>query len=584
MFAKIPQRPMHVIRWILAIGWVGLTASLLFGDRTGIGLFTWAARKGTSVFWGTIVPTAILVLLVFGHEGWRRLCPLGFMSQIAQHLGIKAPKRVAEESWLGTYHLYVQFGLLFLGLVLRLVWFNGNPVALGILFIATIVAAVAVGWRYGGRSWCHYFCPMSPVQTVISGPRGIFASAAHTAPPLSLRQSKCRDWDRKQQKQVSACVTCKSPCVDIDAERTYWEELFKPGRQLVQYGYLGLVVGFFGYFFIYSGTWSYYYEGLFYSAAEAGNIWEPGMVLTAIPRIVAIPATLLVAATAVTLVCRQAERLYKGYLLRASQHRDLDPEFLSERARHQVFAIVTVLAYNLFFAFGWRTLIPMDSSLHHVFTLLMALLSAWWLYRNFDRESARYQREGEIVTLRRQLKKLPVDLSPYLNGRRLEDLDPDELYLLANTVPQVSQDIARELYKGLVEESLEKDRGDSQRTWAWLEGMQKPLGLSEREGTAVLTEIGRVNPELVRTAISQSQSDRTLLGYYRTGLTAVAESDPGFSSGTPAVPTQSAAGDRTVVGDALDGRTVVSPPTAEDLTGGRAGDPRDRTNVSRPEE
>jgi len=221
MISKISQKPMHLIRWGLAIGWIGLILSLFFGHLSGLPPLEWAHRKGTSNFLGIIVPSAIIILLVFGHEGWRRVCPLAFMSQISQKLGIKSPSRIAENSWLGKNHLYIQFGLLFLGLALRLIWFNDNPIALGILLVVTILSAIVIGYLYGGRSWCHYFCPMSPVQTVISGPRGIFTSSAHTAPPLSLTHSKCRTWDATQNKDVSACVTCKSPCVDIDAEKTY---------------------------------------------------------------------------------------------------------------------------------------------------------------------------------------------------------------------------------------------------------------------------------------------------------------------------------------------------------------------------
>ena len=510
MFAKIPQRSMHVVRWILAIGWLGLIGSLLIGNVTGIPFLEWSHKKGTSIFWGTIVPAAIAILIVFGHEGWRRICPLGFMSQISQRLGLRSPKRIEEDSWLGTYHLYVQCGLLFLGLGLRLLWCNGSPIALGILCLVTIVAAILVGYRYGGRSWCHYFCPMSPVQTAIGGPRGLFSSAAHTAPPMSLTQSKCRTWDKDQGKEISACVTCKSPCVDIDAEQTYWEELLKPGRQLLQYGYLGLVVGFFGYFLLYDGGWDYYYEGMFYRAREAGNLWSPGFFFTDIPRVVAIPLTLAVAAALTTSLGYFLERSYKGYLLRNADNLDIPEAEIRERARHRIFCIFTAIAFNAFFAFGWRTLISPESVLHHGLTLAATLPSAWWLYRNFNRDRARYTLEGESMTLRRQIKKLPIDLSEHLGQRSIEDLRPEELDLLANILPQISRGSALQLFTGLVEELADKGWHNPQENWAWLDRVQTRLGIDDDDREQALKVVGLTRPNLLRALTQNSDNDRTL--------------------------------------------------------------------------
>ncbi len=36
-----------------------------------------------------VVPSAIFVVLVFGHEFWRRICPLYFFSQLPRALGMK---------------------------------------------------------------------------------------------------------------------------------------------------------------------------------------------------------------------------------------------------------------------------------------------------------------------------------------------------------------------------------------------------------------------------------------------------------------------------------------------------------------
>jgi hypothetical protein len=43
---------------------------------------------GARIFWGMVVPCSILILVILGHETWRRICPLSFLSQIPRALGI----------------------------------------------------------------------------------------------------------------------------------------------------------------------------------------------------------------------------------------------------------------------------------------------------------------------------------------------------------------------------------------------------------------------------------------------------------------------------------------------------------------
>ena len=80
-----------------------------------------------------------------------------------------------------------------------------------------------------------------------------------------------------QGQEVSACDGCKSLCLDIDAERSYWGELKKPGRRLVQYGYLGMVFAYYFYYFFYAGNWNYYFSGAWtHEESQLANIFAPG--------------------------------------------------------------------------------------------------------------------------------------------------------------------------------------------------------------------------------------------------------------------------------------------------------------------
>ncbi|MFM2315459.1 MAG: hypothetical protein RLZZ04_4737, partial [Cyanobacteriota bacterium] len=294
MFSQLPESRMHWIRWILTIAWLLVIASLFYDPWTsaltepnhpwsplrlpnnciqvqGVFLAEKPYPLGTTIFWGVIVPAAIFILLVFGHELWRRICPLSFLSQIPRALGWQRQfkrenkktgkvryelAKVNADSWLGRNYLYLQFGWLFVGLCGRILFFNADRLVLAGWMLFTIAAAIAVGYFYGGKSWCQYFCPMAPVQSIYSEPGGLLSSKAHMS-TQSITQSMCRTVQSDGQEQ-SACVACQNPCIDIDAERTYWNSLNKPETTFLRYGYVGLVIGYFSYYYLYAGNWNYY--------------------------------------------------------------------------------------------------------------------------------------------------------------------------------------------------------------------------------------------------------------------------------------------------------------------------------------
>lgn len=218
MLANTSERQIRRIRWILSIGWLILIFSLFYDPITswlthpentlsplkinlencvtvqGSCLEEVPYALGAPIFWGIIIPSIIFILLVFGHEFWRRICPLSFISQIPRALEWQRKKKTAnnksdkaraeivkitKKSWLFKNGIYLQLGLFFLGLCSRILFINSNRLALGIFLLGTIVAAIVVGYLYGGKSWCHYFCPMAPVQKIYGEPRGLLNSTAH---------------------------------------------------------------------------------------------------------------------------------------------------------------------------------------------------------------------------------------------------------------------------------------------------------------------------------------------------------------------------------------------------------------------
>jgi hypothetical protein len=264
---RIGERQFHAVRWYLLIGWLLLIASLLIPS---IRVPSWMApvcsealrasclghgQPGNMVFWGFVLPLVLMLIVVVSHEFWRRICPLAFVSQLAQALGRqrltpskRGQQQVAKlkpDSWLGRHHLQLQWCLLIAGLCLRLLLANSNPLALAVLMIGTILGALVMGWAYGGKAWCQYICPMGPVQQVLTGMRGPLGNRAHVGKPSNITQSMCRTVAADGREQ-SACVACQTPCIDIDSERAFWQNFRgKPGLAWAYTSYPGLVVGFF---------------------------------------------------------------------------------------------------------------------------------------------------------------------------------------------------------------------------------------------------------------------------------------------------------------------------------------------------
>ncbi|MGB7084028.1 MAG: 4Fe-4S binding protein [Phormidesmis sp.] len=475
MLSTVSEKKLHAIRWVVFLAWALLIASLFYDPISAVltdpkNDWSWLADNtiaiahnsdkcistqgyciplepyaiGTRVFWGMVVPSAIFVVLVFGHEFWRRICPLYFFSQLPRALGLQPLLNIERNLWLQQNHFYVQFALFFIGLNGRILLVNSARPIAGLFFIFTLLMAAIVVALYGGRSWCHYICPFGMVQTVFTGPRGLLDSQAHQAQPYSLTQSMCRTLDPQGQSQ-SDCVSCKSSCMDIDAEQSYWDQLHKPGRRLVQYGYLGLVIGYFCYYALYSGNFSYYFSGVWsHEPVTMKTLMGPGFYLfqevIAIPKCIAAPLSLATFAAASGWICTRIERYYRGYL------KQYQPGAAADSGLHRMFSICTFLAFNIFFIYGGRPEINnFPVAAQFGFQASIAVLSSLWLYRTWGRSQAQYQKESMADRLRRQLKKLSVNehsvnqlLATPDEAKTIEQLSVDELSILARTLPNLS--------------------------------------------------------------------------------------------------------------------------------------------------
>jgi hypothetical protein len=553
MFAQVPERQMHWVRWVLTGGWVLIILSLFYDPWTAALTepdHPWSPLSisdtcvqvqgqcvvqepyplGATVFWGMIVPSGIFILLIFGHELWRRICPLSFLSQIPRALGWQRQfkrenkktgkvrfelAKVKSDSWLGRNYQVFQFGYLFIGLCGRILFFNADRLVLGSWLAFTILAAVAVGYFYGGKSWCQYFCPMAPVQTVFSEPRGLLGSKAHTS-DSRITQSMCRTVT-PEGKEQSACVACQSPCFDIDSERTYWDGINTPQESLIRYGYLGLVVGYFVYYYLYAGNWDYYFSGVWNrDPNQLAALMNPGLYLfgqpIGIPKLFAVPLVLGAFTLAGIGLGRLITRRAKAQRLRRN------PSANTDLVQHRCFAITTFVAFNVFFFFAGRPLLRLTPLwLQFLFDGIILFASTLWLRQSWGRNPALYTRENLASRLRKQLEKLHLDVSQVLEGRSLEDLSADEVYVLAKVLPDFTQEKRHQAYKGVVRDALAEGYVSTATSLDVLQQMRRELNVSDDEHRQVLEELGIEDPDLLNPERQRSLENQIrLTGYQRS--------------------------------------------------------------------
>jgi hypothetical protein len=549
---------MRWVRGTLAFAWLVLIASMFYDPITA-----WLTRPdnlsspfrltdhqvivqgkaleqapypmGVRIFWTMLFPWLPIFLMVFGHEAWRRVCPLSFFSQIPRMLGTQSRVRifsrktgqieeklrlVEPNSWLKQHFWYVQFGLLATGLSLRLIAINSSGLALGTFFLFVIASAMVVGYRYGGKTWCNYICPVSVVQRIYTGPHGLFESQAHLQ-KQPVTQSMCRV--STPQGVQSNCVGCISPCPDIDLERAYWQTLETPGRRFAYYGYFGLVWAFYTYYLLYAGNWDYYYSGAWTHEANtltSPTLLGPGFYLGGtkipIPKVIAAPLTLAAFIFASYALGRGLERLYAWSMTRRG--RTLERRVLL----HRTFAITTFLTINSFYFFGGRPNIRLlPAFFQSALNAAVVTLSTLWLVRALSRSPARYQRESVVNTLLKQLKKFKTDFSRFLDGRSLDDLGPDEVYLLAKTAPGISQEQKHGVYKDILREWISTGRTNSSQSLTMLAELRLQVGVTEDQHHAMLQELGIEDPSLLDPDARKEQENELRLENYNTALQAL---------------------------------------------------------------
>lgn len=550
MFSSFPERAMLSIRGLLLFAWLVLIASLLYDPFSaqwtrpdsagpfgisstpvmvqGQVLTNQPYSMGSRMFWTMIVPLLPLFLMVFGHEAWRRICPLSLASQIPSYLGLRRRRSSLErrtglikrtiplikrDGWLERNSWYVQFGLLFCGIIARLLLINTDRYALAIALLTVIGAAMLTGALWGGKTWCNFFCPANVVQKIYTEPGGILESSPHFSRP-ALPQSMCRKPSGKGD--ISACVACKANCGDIDLQRSYWSGVNAIPRRNVYYMFFGLIIGFYGFYYLYAGSWDYYFSGIWtHEEGIQAKLLQPGLFilgyLIPIPKLLSAPLVLGLACAASLVLGRGLEALYRKI-------RSREPGMTEQLIVHHCLCVSAWASINAFYLFGGRpNILLLPPLAGRVVDIAIVALTTIWLRQVLLQTPERYQQEGMASGLLKQLKTMKLDGSSFPDDRKIENLRPGEIYLLAKVLPNFSQQQKLDAYSKMLEEQIAKGTTGGETSHKLLEDFRKQLNITEEDHNNLLDALGYSDDANIQISLS-TEEKAAVIAQYRSIL------------------------------------------------------------------
>ena len=414
---------------------------------------------GTALVWTILIPLLPLALLIIGFSRWRDICPLALVSKVSQNINL-FPKRKVP-AWFEKNFWYFQYFLLFFALSLRLTTLNYHTHYLGIFFILVVIAAFVINLIFTGKSWCNFFCPVAPVEKIYT---------LSNAKNYSIN-SAC-----------GACTACKKNCPDIDLESNYWKEGAHTQKSFVFYSFAGLILGFYLYFYLQSGSLEYYFKGEWtdneFSLLASGFFFAP-----AVPVIVAAPLTLALFSYLSFFLFKSIERIiWKKKLFKNANF---------ETTTHRVKVLASFVAFNLFYIFAGAP------SYHHyplayaLFYFFVVSLSSIIFYKEIFREEAYFIQERfalKIIKRWDSAKEIPTNLKEiyytYMNDSKNQK-DKLRMYKLS---------IIELLQEGIL----------SERTLKTVDKLREQLGISDKDHERIMVQIKRQNETLFDDSIEKS--------------------------------------------------------------------------------
>jgi hypothetical protein len=361
--------------WVEPIKWVALAVFLAVPLFAHLAVMQPFAGR---IVWTMVVAALPLFIVLVGYHRWRRICPLAFFAQIPVRLRRPGVKKASP--WLEANYYYVAFTIFFVSLWIRLIATNGDGHAIAAFFVLIAMAALIFGAFYTGKTWCNYICPLSFIEKIYTEPHG-------------LRET--------QNSQCAKCTACKKLCPDINEENGYWKEITSNPKRFVYFAFPGVVFGFYFYYYLQSGTWSYYFgtpEGVRWVNEPMMIHWAfmPGhdartagfFFLPAVPRALASILTLALCALVTYLLLRWAEKIVGAWLKRRDSETD------DGRVRHVMFSIAAFLAFITFYSFaGAPTLWKAPWVVPQLFVVTVVLTATLFLSRRLRRTQKTFAEE-----------------------------------------------------------------------------------------------------------------------------------------------------------------------------------------------
>jgi Cyclic nucleotide-binding domain len=362
--AKDPEWWVKPLRWLALAVWVGIPILALVAQPI-------AGR----VVWSIVITALPLFIVLVGYHRWRRICPLAFWNQIMVRLNRPGRRRVGAA--FEEHYYFVPLVLFAVALWSRLVWSNGDGVAIAMLWGALSVLAFGVGVLFTGKTWCNYICPVSFIEKIYTEPHGL----------RETRNSQC-----------AKCTACKKACPDINQENGYWKEIESPSKRFAYFAFPGLVFGFFLYFWAQAGTWDAFFDGAW---TDQPGLWQtaflpPGtsaasagfFFLPAVPRAVAALVTLATCALVSVGLFSLVEPAVGRFMRRRN------PSTGASRVRHSALALAAFTAFTTFYSFAAQPLLrtwPWLAACVGIAVVVVATLS---LVRRLTRTHERFAEQA----------------------------------------------------------------------------------------------------------------------------------------------------------------------------------------------
>lgn len=432
------------------------------------------------VTWTVAVAALPLFIVLAGFHRWRRICPLALFARLPGILGRSG--NAVMPAWLEhKYHL-IPLAFFVFGLWMRLVATNGDGQAIALFFVSIALFAFLSGVVYTGKTWCNYICPVSFIEKIYTEPHG-------------LRETP--------NSQCVKCTACKKNCPDINAENGYWKEVELPAKKLAYLSFPGLVLGFYTYYYLQSGTWEYYFGGIW---TNEPGIWRtaflPGKdAVTAgfffwpeIPRAAASLGTLLAFALASYVLFTALEPLLTAFLRRRNA---ADPV----HERHVLLSIAAFSAFVTFYSFAGVPTLRLFHPAPHFVLIVVVLTASIYLFRRLTRTQRAFAEE----TLARNIVKRWEWQEPVPSNLREAFL----IHTIHSKETQKSTERSLEIYKEAVREALADGlvtRGEIHR----LEALRDQLQIKQADHDKIMAALDEEERALLSDPSKQISTEKRL--------------------------------------------------------------------------